>query len=154
MQDSNESLKNSSSKTPRRILVIVISAIALIGFYDATYLTVKHFQNLTPNCSILEGCDVVTTSVYSKIAGIPVALLGSIYYASILALVIAYVDTKKKLFLKMLAHLTWAGLIASAWFVYLQLVVIGAICLYCMGSAVSSTLLFLLRFPLLKYLDT
>lgn len=152
MQDLNESLKNSSNKTPLKGLLIAIALVALLGFLDATYLTIKHVQNATPNCSILAGCDIVTTSEYSEILGIPVALLGSLYYGSILGLLVAYIDTKKKIFLRLLAHLTIAGLLASVWFVYLQLVVIKAICLYCMGSAASSTLLFISRFPLLRYI--
>lgn len=121
----------------------VFLAISFFGFVDATYLTVKHLQNEAPACSVLEGCDQVTGSQYAELFGIPVALLGAIYYAVIFFLSIAYIDRKQEQILRILSLTTTVGFLASAWFVYAQLVLLDAICLYCMGSALSSTLLFL-----------
>ena len=120
--------------------MLVISAI---GFVDAAYLTDKHFKHQAPNCSVLEGCDVVTSSEFSTVFGIPVALLGVLYYAAIWFLASMALSNKQKA-VDALKIFPVAGLIASLYFVYLQLFVIHAICLYCMGSAISSTLLFLL----------
>lgn len=128
-------------------------AIALVGFADATYLTVKHYQGAAPPCSIVQGCETVTTSKYATILGIPVALLGSIYYLSIIILSITYLDTKKTAVLTVLARLTWIGLIASLYFVGLQLFVIKALCIYCIVSAGSSFTLFGLSFPLINTIN-
>jgi uncharacterized membrane protein len=71
-----------------------------------------------------------------------VALLGVLYYLTVFFLAIAYLDKKHKKILSLLSLFTIVGLMASAWFVYAQLVLLDAICLYCMGSAVTSTTLF------------
>jgi len=109
---------------------------------DAGYLSFKHMRHEVPTCTIIKGCDVVTTSAYSSILGIPVAYLGTLYYLSILFLAIVYIDKKNPMALALASRLTIAGLLASAWFVYLQLFILNAICVYCMGSALSSTILF------------
>jgi len=125
-------------------IVFIFLTVSFVGFVDATYLTVKHFQGETPACSVLEGCDKVTSSEYAVILGIPVALLGSLYYLTVFLLSIAYMDRRNEKVLFLTSIFTTAGLLASAWFVYLQFYVIGSICLYCMGSATTSTLLFII----------
>jgi len=114
------------------------------GFIDATYLTVKHFLGGPIPCSILKGCEQVTTSQYATVFGVPVALLGSFYYLTILILAAIYFDSRKPAVLKLLASLTPFGFLASLYFVYLQIFIIKAICLYCMVSATTSTILFIL----------
>ena len=84
------------------------------------------------------------------ILGIPVALLGAIYYLVIFALVIAYLDTKKEQVLYFTARFTSIGFLASLWFLYLQLFVIKEICLYCVISVFTSTTLFILGIILLR----
>jgi len=101
-------------------------------------------------CSILKGCDQVTNSPYSLIYGVPVALLGALYYLTILILAAIYIDSRKPSVLKFLACLTPFGFLASLWFVYLQIFIIKAICIYCMASATSSTILFILGMYYLK----
>jgi len=120
--------------------------VALAGFFDATYLAIKHFEGLAPNCSILNGCEVVTTSSYSVIFGVPVALMGSVYYLTVLLLTVAYLDSPKRWKLDSAAVVVCFGLLATVWFVYLQLFVIHALCLYCMFSALTTTTLFLFIF--------
>jgi uncharacterized membrane protein len=125
-------------------LPIAFLILGTIGFADATYLTTQHFLGAPVACSILKGCEQVTTSPYSVIFGIPVALLGSIYYLTILILSVIYLDSRKINILNFIAKITPLGFLASLYFVYLQIFVIKAICLYCMGSAATSTILFIL----------
>ncbi|MEX1063709.1 MAG: vitamin K epoxide reductase family protein, partial [Candidatus Paceibacterota bacterium] len=131
-------------------LIVSFVVVSFIGFLDATYLAVSHYGGASLNCSFLNGCDVVTTSKYSAIFGIPVSLLGAIYYLAILVLAIAYLDSRKSGLLKMAARFTVVGLVASVWFVLLQVLVLKAFCLYCIGSAVTSTALFVLGLVVLK----
>jgi len=118
--------------------------MSLAGFVDATYLTIHHFRGAGLICGPFWDCDGVTTSRYSEIAGVPLALAGALYYLAIFLLTVAYFDTKKERFLRIVAPLTVLGLLASLVLVYLQLFVIHAVCLYCMISAVSSMGLFVL----------
>jgi uncharacterized membrane protein len=127
-----------------RWLIISIITIAFLGFCDAMYLTAEHYLNAIPPCFIVQGCDTVTTSVYSKIFGIPVSLLGTLYYLTVLVLGLAYVDLKKTWSLKMLHLVTTVGFIMTMWFLYAQAFIIHAWCMYCLFSALSSTTLFVL----------
>ncbi len=115
-----------------------------IGFADATYLTVKHFLGTPIPCAILQGCEQVTNSQFATIFGVPVALLGSGYYLTVLILTVIYLDTRKVFAIKLAASLTIFGFLASLWFIFLQVFIIKAICLYCMVSAATSTLLFII----------
>jgi uncharacterized membrane protein len=139
---------NSRTSLTRRLgtnlnkLAVFLLIVALFGFADATYLSVKHYSGTPLACSIFEGCEKVTSSRYAVIAGIPLALGGAIYYFVVIILTVAYLDTRKMAVLLMTARLTVVGFLASAWFVYLQLFVIRAICPYCMLSAIASTALF------------
>lgn len=132
----------SSAETliPRWLAVAFLVTSAL-GFLDATYLTVEHYRGVVPPCSIVSGCEAVTTSRYATVSGMPVALLGALYYLTILVLAVAYLDRRQSVWLRLAAYLTFVGLAASVWLVYLQLFVIKAICLYCLFSAATSTIL-------------
>lgn len=128
---------------PKRIIVALLLAASLIGFVDAAYLTAKHYLGAPPPCGRFGGCETVTTSEYATIAGVPIALLGAVYYLAVFLSVIAYLDTRRPGILRMTAGFTAVGFLASLWFVYLQLFVIKAICPYCMLSAFASTVLFI-----------
>ncbi len=140
---TSEVLSNKPA-APSNWLPITFLIVSAIGFADATYLTTKHFLGTPVACSILKGCEQVTTSPYSTIGGVPVALLGSLYYLTILILSVVYLDSRKNNILNIIAKITPLGFLASLYFVYLQIFVIKAICLYCMGSAITSTILFIL----------
>ncbi|WKZ26421.1 MAG: vitamin K epoxide reductase family protein [Candidatus Paceibacterota bacterium] len=126
-----------------KIAVVIFLVVGVIGFLDATYLTVEHYRGNIPPCTI-QGCEVVLTSEQSKIFGVPVALLGALYYLVILILSVSFLDGKKEGVIRFASRLTFLGFIASVYFVYLQFFVIGEICQYCMISAGTSTLLFVL----------
>ncbi len=137
------------NKTFKTWVVVCIFILALIGFADATYLTVEHYIGGIPPCTAGFDCEKVTTSEYSKIAGIPVALLGSLYYFVILVISLVYFDTKKTLFALSLCAFAPLGLLSAIWFTSLQMFVIKAFCPYCLLSAGTSTLIFV--FALIGY---
>jgi uncharacterized membrane protein len=124
-------------------LIILVLAIAIIGFADAGYLTIEHYNNVVPPCSITRGCEQVLTSEFSTIFGIPVALLGMIYYFLIAAGLFFFIESRNHEMLRVTLLGTVLGLLASLWFVILQAFIIHWYCAYCMGSAATSTLLFI-----------
>ena len=147
-----KSLLKEPLTSPPKWFVWGFIALSFTGFLDSSYLTAKHFLGETPNCSFLKGCATVTTSQYSEIWGIPIALIGASYYLLILILSIAYLDTKNLKILKLTVFLTPLGFLTSLFLVYLQLFVLNAICLYCIISALTSTSLFVLGgYALLKF---
>lgn len=129
-------------KKYQKIVGIIFIIFSAIGFVDATYLTIQHYNGVIPPCTI-DGCEIVLTSPQSVILGIPVALLGALYYVTILILAIAFIDTKNIRLLKGASYITILGFFMSLYFVYLQIFVIKNICQYCMVSALTSTVMFL-----------
>ena len=124
-------------------LAIIILVIAIIGFADAGYLTIEHYQGNVPPCSITGGCEKVLTSSYSVVLGVPVSLAGAIYYVIIAAGALAYLEGKHEKIFRWTLLLTVFGLIFSLWFMSVQAFILDSYCMYCIGSAVSSTLLFI-----------
>ncbi len=130
-----------------------IIGMAILGFFDAAWLTVAHYLKVPIPCGIVQGCDIVTTSAYSEIVGVPVALLGALYYLAIIVLTIIALEKQRPALLRLISYFTWSGLIASAYFVFIQLFILKAICLWCIGSAVTSTALFVLGLFVIKLLN-
>lgn len=123
-------------------LVIVLLVAALAGFADASYLTAEHVRGTVPPCTILNGCNNVLTSKYAAVAGVPLSVAGMLYYGTMLVLLMVYLDTRNRRVLHWACWLTGVGMLASLYFIYVQGFIIGAWCLYCLGSAFSSTVLF------------
>ena len=139
-------------------LVIVVLLLALLGFADATYLSVEHFLGVIPPCSITGGCEKVLTSSYAAIAGIPVSLLGVLYYLSIVIGVLILLESKyitkrvkenSEMF-RLSLLLTIPGLLMSLWFTGAQVFILHSYCTYCLGSASITLLLFILSIVILK----
>jgi uncharacterized membrane protein len=137
-----------------RRLFFAMLAFALVGFLDSTYLAIEHFLNRVPPCSLVTGCEIVTTSKYSVIFGVPLALLGALYYLAVIVALVLYLDMRRDFIIKWTARVTAFGFVFSLWLVYLQLFVIKAICQYCMLSAISSTGLFVVGVLMLRSFRT
>ncbi len=140
MNNLKHLLTRQLQAVPNKVIIFVL-IVALIGFADAAYLTIEHYKNAIPPCSITGGCEQVLTSAYSTMAGIPVSLLGCIYYLIIAIGLFAFLESKNHEVLKVTLLLTALGLIASLWFLILQIFVIHAFCAYCLGSVATSTIL-------------
>lgn len=121
---------------------ILIIILATIGFIDSGYLTWGYYSGAQLKCTIFEGCNTVLASGYSALFwNIPNALLGMIYYGLVVFLLVVYLVERAELALRAASALVAVGVLFSAYFVYLQLFVIGAICIYCMVSATDTALL-------------
>lgn len=125
---------------------MALMTLALLGVLDAGYLVWEHYSNIIPPCSVhsawLVDCGAVLRSEYSVVFGIPLAVLGLTHYL-LLALWLA--SASRYSWFKYLILLeSAAGAAFSFYLVYLQLGVIGAICLYCMISAIISLAFFFL----------
>jgi uncharacterized membrane protein len=124
--------------------------VGFIGFLDATYLTTAHYTGSALKCAVLEGCNEVANSKYSVFMGIPLALLGTFYYLTMILLTMFYYDTKNKIPLFTMPVIATMGILMSVVLVYLQLYVIKATCIYCMFSALTTTILFILNVLLIR----
>lgn len=121
----------------RRVRVAMV-LLATVGLGVASYLTYVHYSGAPPACTAGESCLKVQTSVYSKLAGVPVALIGLIGYISILGSLVMR-DSEQTRFAT--AALTLAGFGFSAYLTYRELFSIHAICEWCASSAGIMTVL-------------
>lgn len=129
-----------------RYLPVILVFLALLGLFDATYLTLEHYRGTIPPCSIhwwAGDCGLILQSSYSSIAGIPLALLGCFQYLAELILVLFAWQLGERWARAWLSGFSLVGLLASLVFVYLMLFVIHGLCWYCLGSALISSLIFL-----------
>ena len=124
-------------------LPIAAVIVALLGIADAVYLTVHHYTAEPVPCGAAFDCEMVLTSPYAEIAGLPLAAFGAAAYfiAFSLALLAAFGDRRMwKLFgvqVTLMACFT-------GWLIYLQAAVIGAFCQFCLISAAATTTLFVI----------
>jgi len=120
-----------------RRLRLAALVLALIGLGVASYLTYVHYEDIRPVCGLGGDCVKVQTSEWSKLAGIPVAVLGLVAYATIL--VSLFVPGEEALIAGALTSLVGFGF--SAYLTYRELFTIDAICQWCVASAIVMTLL-------------
>ena len=118
--------------------------IAVFGWLVSAFLSGIHFWAIPqiPAGAELSGSLTVITSQWAYIGPVPLATLGAFYYLSTVGLASWWFATRHPLILKVLTPITATGVLASAYFVYLQLGPIGAICPFCMMSAGASVVLF------------
>lgn len=127
-------LNKNSQRIPKWVPVLFLVG-GFIGFVDSSYLTVLHYKNIIPPCSLLGECEKVLTSKYAVVGGVPTALFGAFYYLFIIILSVLYFDTKQVKYIFAAMGTTMVGFVFSLWFVYLQAFVIKAFCEYCLLSA-------------------
>jgi uncharacterized membrane protein len=121
-----------------RAIRITMLVIATVGLGVASYLTYVHYSGIQPICSAGGSCLEVQTSVYSKIAGVPVAPIGLFGYIVILGSLLVP-ESEESRFATM--AFTVVGFGFSAYLTYRELFSIHAICEWCASSAVMMTIL-------------
>ncbi len=129
------------SPLPMKYLPYLFLVFSLLGFFDLSFLTIQHYKGVIPPCT-LHGCDIVLTSQYSAVAGIPIALIGACYYLINLVGMVLFIQIKNKKLLSGLFSLNVAGLFVAAVLVYLQAFVIHAFCQYCLFGELMIFLIF------------
>lgn len=120
--------------------------LSLLAVGLAAYLTVTHYTDPTalacPDTGIVN-CTAVTTSSWSVILGVPVALIGLIWAAGMTALnspwawrsSAPWLDTTR-------LALSGAGAAMVFYLVYVELFRVDAICLWCTGVHLTTIALF------------
>jgi uncharacterized membrane protein len=125
---------------------VVTTVLAVAGLAAAAYLTVEHYTSSTtlacPETGIVN-CQKVTTSPQSTILGIPVALLGLVFFAALLpaCLPVAWRSGRRWLRRGRLGA-TVVGVALVIYLVYTELFTLNAICLWCTAVHVITLALF------------
>ena len=113
-----------------------LGVLALAGVAISAYLAYSHLGGTVPVCAGGSGgCGAVQASRYSEVLGVPVALIGVFGYAAML--LAALVRDGRAAVFGVFFALT--GTLYSAYLTYLELFVIGAICQWCVASALVVT---------------
>ena len=121
-----------------RSLRITLIALSVVGLGVASYLTYIHYAGIKPVCTAGGSCLKVQSSIYSSLAGVPVALIGLLGYIAILgSLLVPENETSR---LATMAF-TLVGFGFSAYLTYRELFSIHAICEWCASSAVIMTVM-------------
>jgi uncharacterized membrane protein len=121
--------------TDRR-LRLAAALLALAGAAIAAYLTYAWYAEATIACTS-GGCETVQSSSYAKLAGIPVPVLGLLGYLGILAAALVPGESAATVG----AALALAGLAFSGYLLLVQILAIGAFCVWCLASDLVMLLL-------------
>lgn len=131
----------------------IIGAIAVIGFFLTSYLTISKLLGTEVACGVeaaaTSGCSDVLSSPYAFLFGLPLALFGAIAYLAMagFALVpLAINPEENKKLRNKFDDWTWLFLlmgatamtIFSGYLMYILFAKIGGLCLYCITSATFS----------------
>jgi uncharacterized membrane protein len=127
---------------PSRAPAWLLPAVMVVGLGISAYTAYTSVENVAPMCGPIGSCESVQNSEYANIFGIPMGVLGLLGYGAIL---VTWLMGRK------LAPrgggwrwLPWAialfGVLFSLRLTALEPFVIGATCLWCLGSAVSITI--------------
>jgi uncharacterized membrane protein len=117
----------------------IFFVFSVIGLLDSIYLFYERVTGGILKCVVFEGCQTVANSSYSAILGVPLSLLGIIFYS--VSVLLGVYFSKKNSSMSLLVLQIWSviGFVDSMYFVFVQGVFIKAFCVYCLLSAFSAT---------------
>lgn len=113
----------------------------MAGVAVSIYLTAQHYAGVVPACPVSGAinCEAVLSSSYAVIAGtsLPTSVLGVVWFGVNAALWFRPAGW---------AHLAWAavGLLTVLYLVFVEIVLLGAICLWCTAAHVLVVILVLI----------
>ena len=143
-------IKNNLPAGRQEYILPLIAILAFLGFLDAVYLTILHYKNAFPPCTITKGCETVLTSEFATVFNIPIALLGSLFYTAVIAVCILCYHHSKRIFSNAIFFISGVGVTASILLLYIQVVILKNICQYCVLSEVINFSIFFLSYLLFK----
>ena len=115
--------------------------VSLAGVAVSIYLTVLHYQGVVPGCPVTGpiNCEAVLSSPYAVIAGtsVPTSAAGIVWFAiSVVSFALPVGRVR----------IAWSGigLAAVLYLVFIEIVRLGAVCLWCTAAHIMVVVLFLL----------
>jgi len=114
-----------------KILRIILMILAVAGMVIMGYLVSLHYAGGDGSaCDLGEGlsCSAVNTSKYSSVLGIPVSMLGLLYFAGVLIISLFRYTAKS---LKNILFTSIAFLMPSLYLTAIEIFVIKNICIFC-----------------------
>lgn len=117
-----------------------VPVLAALGLADSTYLSVLHWMGEIPPCGGYQGCAEVNTSAFAEIFGVPTAAFGMLLSAFVLGIGLWRIRADESG--RLSATLVMYGLVLSetlfmAYLTGIEVVVLHAVCYWCLGMAFS-----------------
>jgi uncharacterized membrane protein len=121
--------------------------LSLFGLGVSTYLTITHFSPHALVCvsNSTFNCEKVTTSPQSEVFGIPVAILGLLFFVPMFALClpVSWRSADRRIHLARLV-LSIVGVGTILYLIIAELFIIKAICLWCSSVHLTTFILFVI----------
>jgi uncharacterized membrane protein/protein-disulfide isomerase len=140
----------------KSIFIILASILGIISAYLSWSERVLLLAGIAPQgslCAISSAfnCQVVSTSAYATVLGIPLAVLGISFYIITLFAGIYLIKAKPgKVYVGAFGILSFAALLFSAYLFYVSKFLLGVLCLYCLLMYFSNIALAVIGYLLLK----
>jgi uncharacterized membrane protein len=127
-------------------ITIALVAFTIIGLLVSIYMTIYKITSNDSMCIGSKDCSVVNQSRYSEIYGIPVAVIGLLGYAAILALLLLERNPGffKQNGTMLLFGLSLTGFLFTLYLIFLEIALIKAYCPFCITSQAAMTIIFIL----------
>ena len=130
------------TRLPKAVYVALVAVV--VGLASATYLTVEHFNSSVtlacPDTGAIN-CAKVTSSKWSHFAGIPVSVLGLVFFVGMGVLLLPALWRIRQLdIVRLLGAIV--GVVGVIYLVWAELFKLRAICLYCTAVHVCTLIIF------------
>jgi uncharacterized membrane protein len=112
-------------------------ALDLVGLVIAGYLSAVELRGDVPVCGPLAGCETVALSPYARIGDVPVAVFGVVLSLTLLLLAAGWIRTGRLSLLGAHYGLSMVGVVFELYFTYIEVAVIGAVCIWCATYGLS-----------------
>jgi uncharacterized membrane protein len=125
---------------------LLLAVLAASGIGATSYLTYSHYAHQITVCGGVGSCEFVQTSSYSEMAGVPVALMGLIFFVALESVVLLRLvrgPDEAPWAQPAAFSLALGGLAFVSYLTYVELFVIDAICIWCVATACITAACFL-----------
>ena len=143
---STETTADFARSSSRISLRVVSVALIALGIIVSGYLSYAELTETAVQCveSSTFNCDVVQSSIYSKLAGVPVAYLGLATYLFLGAVILLEnrIEFLRNNGILIVFGITLFAFLYSMWLVYVQAALLQAFCPWCLTHEAAMTVLF------------
>jgi len=135
-----------STRPSARNIALLVCCVAGLGV--SIYLTLTHYTKVVSLVCSNNGainCEKVTTSPQSMVFGIPVAVLGLVFFISMFVLVLPRIYERPELIIarvRLVSSIVGIGFVL--YLLYCELFIIHAICLWCSSVHILTFIIFCL----------
>jgi len=119
---------------PRRWVPWFMAGASYAGFVISLYLTFVHYRGYVSPCYVVHGCEQVQTSRFSMILGVPLALLGTVFFGVMFYLAIGLLTRSSVTLVRVYKVLAYAAALGVIPLFLIQAISLRAFCSYCVAT--------------------